>query len=80
MDNDDRSSSSTTPTTILEENEGGKADKDKRAQSYTYTNYRLLSNRHWKDRSRDMQLSISSRTEPTFTHARMRPTNELYGC
>lgn len=74
MDNDDRCSSSsrtttTSPTTTLEENEGGKADKDKRAQSYTYTNYRLLSNRHWKDRSRDMQLSISSRTEPTFTHA-----------
>jgi hypothetical protein len=53
---------------VLEENEGGKTDKDKRVQSYTRTNYRLLSNRRMRDSSQDMQLSISSRTKPTFTH------------
>lgn len=58
---------------LLEEYEGGTTDKDKRVQSnihtHTHTNYRLLSNRRRKDSSQDMQLSISSRTEPTFTHA-----------
>ncbi len=54
---------------VVEANEGGKTDKDKRVQSYTHTNYRLLSKRPRKDRRQDMQLSISSRTEPTFIHA-----------
>jgi hypothetical protein len=54
---------------VLEENEGGKTDKDKRIQSYAHTNYRLLSDRHRRDSSRDMQLYISSQTKPTFIHA-----------
>jgi hypothetical protein len=65
---------------VLEENEGGTTDKDKRVQSYIHTQIIGCC----RIDIVEIVVEICNYPFPVEpirpSHTRMRPTNELYGC